>query len=244
MAAVASSAPTRYRELAAPRPLQTVVACLWEQQTAVCHAQRVVPDGCLDVIWLSGGELVIAGADTGPRTVVLPARSRSLGVRLRPGAAGQVLGLPASELCDREVAAEAVWGAAAAALAEQLRASPDRGLAILAQAVAARGAQCDELIAAAALRLSRPGARVAAVARELGVTERTLHRRTRHAVGYGPKTLARVARLRRLIAGEGPLVMRSLEAGYASQAHMTEEVRRLTGITPVRFLKDAALTAA
>jgi AraC-like DNA-binding protein len=38
--------------------------------------------------------------------------------------------------------------------------------------------------------------------------------------------------------------VRALLAGYASQAHMTEEVRRLTGTTPVRFLKDARLTAA
>ena len=35
-----------------------------------------------------------------------------------------------------------------------------------------------------------------------------------------------------------------VDAGYASQAHMTDEVRRLTGTTPVRFLKDALLTAA
>jgi hypothetical protein len=33
-------------------------------------------------------------------------------------------------------------------------------------------------------------------------------------------------------------------AGYASQAHMSDEVRRVTGLTPVRLLKDAQLTAA
>ena len=37
---------------------------------------------------------------------------------------------------------------------------------------------------------------------------------------------------------------RAFVAGYASQAHMTDDVRRLTGLTPVRFLEDAALTAA
>jgi methylphosphotriester-DNA--protein-cysteine methyltransferase len=64
-------------------------------------------------------------------------------------------------------------------------------------------------------------------------------------VGYGPKTLARVARLRRLVALDGhDLAVRAVLAGYASQAHMSEEVRRLTGTTPVRFLKDATLTAA
>jgi methylphosphotriester-DNA--protein-cysteine methyltransferase len=65
------------------------------------------------------------------------------------------------------------------------------------------------------------------------------------AVGYGPKMLARVARLRRLVALSGDaLASRALAVGYASQAHMNDEVRRLTGSTPVRFLEDAALTAA
>jgi methylphosphotriester-DNA--protein-cysteine methyltransferase len=58
--------------------------------------------------------------------------------------------------------------------------------------------------------------------------------------------LARVARLRRLIAlpEEDSLAARAFDAGYASQAHMNDEVRRLTGLTPVRFLEDATLTAA
>jgi methylphosphotriester-DNA--protein-cysteine methyltransferase len=77
------------------------------------------------------------------------------------------------------------------------------------------------------------------------MSERHLHRRVQGAVGYGPKMLARVIRLRRLIALPGqPLAARAFEAGYASQAHMSDEVRRLTGTTPVRFLEDATLTAA
>jgi methylphosphotriester-DNA--protein-cysteine methyltransferase len=83
------------------------------------------------------------------------------------------------------------------------------------------------------------------VAAALGVSARGLHRRTRAAVGYGPKLLARVARLRRLIvADDSSLAARAFAAGYASQTHMSDEVRRLTGLTPVRFLEDAALTAA
>jgi methylphosphotriester-DNA--protein-cysteine methyltransferase len=100
-------------------------------------------------------------------------------------------------------------------------------------------------VRAAASARAAPGARVAGVAAQLGVGERRLHRRMLAAVGYGPKMLARVARLRRLIAlPDEPLAARAFDAGYASQAHMNDEVRRLTGLTPVRFLEDAALTAA
>jgi methylphosphotriester-DNA--protein-cysteine methyltransferase len=83
------------------------------------------------------------------------------------------------------------------------------------------------------------------VASDLGVSERHLHRRVTAAVGYGPKTLARVARLRRLASlPDSPLADRAHAAGYASQAHMNDEVRRLTGLTPVRFLEEGWLTTA
>jgi len=235
-----------YREYAPPAGVERTVACLWENRTAGGHAQRVVPDGCVDLIWVAGSGLEIAGADTGPRLVDLPAGASLYGVRLRPGAAGALLGLPASELRDRQVATELVWGEQLAPLEAALAAAaPARRLDLLAGAVARRDPVPDELVAAAARRLAAHPARVAAVAADLGVSERQLHRRTLAAVGYGPKMLARVARLRRLIAlPDRSLASRALRAGYASQAHMSEEVRRLTGLTPVRFLKDAQLTAA
>jgi AraC-like DNA-binding protein len=235
-----------YREYRAPAGLEAVVACVWEHEPAKDRAQRVVPDGCVDLIWFAERELVIAGADTGPRSVDLPGGARSSGIRLRPGAAGAVLGVAASELCDREVPATEIWGDGAARLEEAVAGAPAaRRRELLADAVARRGAEPDALVIAAARMLGAPGVRVADVAGTLGVSERQLHRRMLAAVGYGPKMLARVARLRRLVALSGDaLASRALAAGYASQAHMNDEVRRLTGSTPVRFLEDAALTAA
>lgn len=239
--------PSSYREYRSPVGLAPVVACLWELKPAVDRVQRVVPDGCVDLIWLAEHELVIAGADTGPRNVELPAGLRSSGIRLRPGAAGAVLGRPACEIRNRQIDAALVWGTETARLREALAlaAAPQR-LGLLADAVARRHCEPDVLVVEAARRLAAPGARVAAVAAELGVSERQLHRRTLAAVGYGPKMLARVARLRRLVArrGEDSLAARAVDAGFASQAHMSVEVLRLTGVTPVRFLKDAMLTAA
>jgi AraC-like DNA-binding protein len=235
-----------YREYRPPAGLERLVACLWENEPVADRRQRVVPDGCVDLIWVAGRELLIAGADTGPRSVDLPAGTVSSGIRLRPGAAGALLGLPASELRDRQVPAALVWGEPLAELQEQLAAAePARRLELLAGAVARRRVAPDALVVATARRLAVHSARVADVAAELGVGERRLHRRTLAAVGYGPKMLARVARLRRLVAlADEPLARRALEAGYASQAHMSDEVRRLTGSTPVRFLEDAELTAA
>jgi AraC-like DNA-binding protein len=204
-----------------------------------------VPDACVDLIW-AGERLTVAGPDTQSRVVTLPPGSRLVGVRLRPGAAGAVLGLPASELRDVSPDAADVLGRdVAAALLDALAAGSDPH-ALLLRAVQLRGVrEPDPLVRAAVVALGRPRARVGPVAAELGVSARQLQRRVSDAVGYTPKMLARVLRFRRLQAlPPAPLVDRALDAGYADQAHMTAEVTRLAGVSPVRFLKDRTPTAA
>jgi methylphosphotriester-DNA--protein-cysteine methyltransferase len=60
-------------------------------------------------------------------------------------------------------------------------------------------------------------------------------------VGYGPKRLARVLRLRRALdrAPSHGLAEAALDAGYADQSHFTNDCVELAGIPPGRFLQDA-----
>lgn len=221
------------------------VVCTWEQVTSDGLEHRVVPDACVDLIW-SGERLGIAGPDAGPRIVPLPPGAHLVGARLRPGAAGSVLGLPASALRDVSTDAIDVLGSdVAGALVHRLHAGLDPH-AVLRGALELRGgAEPDPLVRAAVSALGRPQVRVAVVADELGVSARHLQRLVSDAVGYGPKMLARVLRFRRLQAlAPMSLVELALEAGYADQAHMTAEVTRLAGVSPVRFLKDRTPTAA
>jgi AraC-like DNA-binding protein len=221
-----------------------LVACTWEQDTTTGHEQRVVPDACVDLIW-SGERLSVAGPDSKARLARLPPGAQLVGVRLRPGAAGQVLGMPASELLDVSPdVAEVLGRDVAAALLEQLQAGSDPH-ALLLRALELRGVrELDPLVLGAIAALGRPRARVALVADELGVSARQLQRRVSDAVGYGPKMVARVLRFRRLQAlAPAPLVELALDAGYADQAHMTAEVTHLAGMPPVRFLKDRTPTA-
>ncbi len=224
-----------------------LVSCTWEQRIDARHEQRVVPDACVDLIW-SGDRLTIAGPDTRARLVALEPGTHMVGARLRPGVAGAVLGRSATELCDEAPDAHEVLGRDPA---EELLAELHAGgnpRACLRRALEHRARRMpDPLVRAAITALDRPGARVAEVADELGLSARQLQRRVAEAVGYGPKTLARVLRFRRLqaLASSNPvLVDLALDAGYADQAHMTAEVTRLAGLSPVRFLKDHTPTAA
>lgn len=227
-----------YREQAAPAGLTGIVACTWERAVAAPHRQVVVPDGCVDLIWLAGRRLIVVGPDTRPHEQPLPAGARAFGVRLRPGAAGAVFGVSAAELRDGRLEAEAVWTDDGRRLEAALAAGAEPHTALLA-AVGARHARPDRVVAAAAAALDRPDARVADLAGRLAISERQLRRRFDAAVGYGPKTLARVLRFQRLLAlAPGPLADLALSAGYADQAHMTAEVTRLAGRPPVRFFKD------
>ena len=101
------------------------------------------------------------------------------------------------------------------------------------------GAPVDPLARAAALAMALPGARVDAL--DLGVSERQLRRRFVDAVGYWPKTLGAGAALPAVPAlRTGSLVERAFAAGYADQAHLTRECRRLSGPDAGRARRSGA----
>jgi AraC-like DNA-binding protein len=226
-----------YREIAPPRDMAAHVACLW---TSEASGGAVLPDGCADVVW-TGARLVVAGPATREVAAGIPVGTPVSGVRFRLGAAGPALGLPAEALADLTVPAADVWDAAAE---ERVAAG---GLPALVQVVRARlraAERVDPLARAAVLGLAAPGARVATVGDRLGISERQLRRRFADAVGYGPKTLARVLRFQRFLAlaarSRDDLAGLAFAAGYADQAHLTRECVRLSGRTPAALLAAGA----
>jgi AraC-like DNA-binding protein len=247
------AAAIAYREWAPPAALAPWVRRVWSLTvTGADGTGRVLPDGCMDIVAM-GGRLLVAGPDTGPVPVARRAGETVIGVRFHPGAGQAVLGPRASELRDSRVPLEAVWDRDGRELAERVAAaSPTDGLALLqarllARLGAAREPRPDPLVAAAVHLLEGhavlPG-RVGELGDTLGLSERQLRRRFHTAVGYGPKTLARVLRFQRLLglldrAGSRPsLALAAADAGYADQAHMTTECARLAGLSPTALLAE------
>lgn len=210
----------------------------------------VLPDGCVDVVWVDG-ELLVAGPATRAASVPASGEGWPFGVRLRTGAVEAVLGVPADVLRDAAVPLAVLHGPRAREqVAQAQRNGPRAGLEALVEQVVSLPVtpEPDRLVREAIRRLSDPRARLPEVARDLEIGERQLRRRFQRSVGYGWQTLSRVHRLQRLLAAHGRspdirLTELSAAAGYADQAHMSREVRRLSGLTPRQLLASGARPA-
>jgi AraC-like DNA-binding protein len=233
-----------YRELAPPAALRPWVECLWQRRApagAAHDAHRVLPDGCIDLIWSDGAGLLAVGPNTTAFLAPMAPGEAAVGVRFRPGGAPALLGVGADALLDLRVPAAEVWGPGAERLEDAVAGAgrpEERGALLrdwLGQGVA-RGSSPDPLVAAAVAGLQ--GAEpVAALADRLGVGQRHLRRRFTAEVGYGPKRFARVVRLQRALAiaasgGARGWSEVAFAAGYADQSHLVNDCRALAGVPP------------
>lgn len=250
-----------YLEQSPPPELAPWVACFWQiSGESPGGAHRVLPDGCTD--WLldlqsarrGRPELQFIGPMTRAQLVPMQGTIDTLGIRLRPGAAG-ALRLPVDELLDVAVPADALPEAPqlcsgpfleartfqprAQLLAHALRELLDRRAPrpdpLVSQALAAWSPRSDSWV------------RVAALARQLGVSERALERRFRSAVGLTPAGFRRQARFRtvlRLHAG-GLRDWAALAAtcGYSDQSHLVRDFGALAGLSPTAWAATQASPA-
>lgn len=213
-----------------------------------------LPDGRTTLVFRAldagrRGDVTVAG----PRTRALfkdaTGPVRAVVLRFRPGWSAPLLGVAASELTDRIVALEEVWGHAGGALCLDLLAarSVPEVLERVAGAISLRAAQSSEpasaRIARRAVRLIEEGEdRVERVAAQLGVTARHLRRAFTESVGIGPKDFARTVRLQRAVrmaATDRDWARIAADAGYYDQAHLIGDFRELVGLTPGAFVKRA-----
>ncbi|MGA5897295.1 helix-turn-helix domain-containing protein [Streptomyces venetus] len=215
-------------------------AVVWTNAPERDGAGRVLPDGCMDLLWHEG-RLLVAGPDTHAHLTDGEGGAWS-GLRFYPGTAPALLGVPAHELRDRRVELADLWPASEVRrLAARVNAAPDpaSGLEDLALRQAAGADPPDPVLRQVVTALGQ-GRPVGATADELGLGARQLHRRSLTAFGYGPKTLARILRLRRALAlaRDGmPFAATAARCGYADQAHLARDVRELAGL-PLGKLLD------
>ncbi|MET0551157.1 MAG: AraC family transcriptional regulator [Xanthomonas sp.] len=236
--------PSRYAERDAPTALRDRLRCSWRfrQGEADTAATQVLPDGCVDLIW-DGRALFVAGPDRRATDATVAPGSVLTGVRLAAGAGASLLGVPLHAIADQRVALEALWDGQGRHWQARLEDAADP-LAALHALCASRPLQADPAMAWLFAQLAdTTPPRLAALTRALGISERTLRRRSHDAFGYGTKTLERILRLQRFLglARHRPnLTAAALDAGYGDAPHLVRDSRQLTGLSPRELVQRHA----
>jgi AraC-like DNA-binding protein len=225
----------------APRAL----LCVWAQRVAPGsgpYEHTSTPDGCVEIRGDDDSVPVVIGPRAEVATQTLAAGTTIVGAKLQPGTARTVLGVAASELVDTSVPLDHVWGPSVRGVGERIAeaASLQEAGIVLEAAISERLDEAtapDTVVQAAIDALDRENCGVVALAETLDISPRQLRRRCTDAVGFGPKRLQRILRFQRFLAaihlGTGDDLARvAAELGYADQAHLTFECKRLSGHTP------------
>jgi AraC-like DNA-binding protein len=245
--------PARHRGL--PSPFLTLIFTLDEPLVILAHPDLRQPPGDFGTL--------LGGLHSAPALIAHDGAQSGIQVALRPLGARVLLGLPAGELAEIDVPAEAVLGGVCTEL---------RARAVAAPGWPERFALLDEIL----LRLMtqagppwlKPRAapevgwawrqllasggtlRITDLAAETGWSGRYLTSRFRTEIGLTPKAAARVIRFdraRRLLirraaadAAENGYRLADLAAacGYFDQAHLAREFRSLAGCPPSQWLTE------
>jgi AraC-like DNA-binding protein len=232
----------RHRGL--PSPYLTLIFTLDDPLVVAGHPDPRQPPGTFLTL--------LGGLHTTPALITHDGRQSGVQVALSPLGARALCGLPAGELADLDVQADAVLGGAAFETQERMQAARtwQERFTVIDRLLLRRLADTDhrpapELVRAWDLLLRSGGSiSVSALAEEVGWSERRLSGRFRTEIGLSPKAVARVVRFdraRRLyVASPGSLADLAARTGYFDQAHLAREFRALAGCSPSRWLAEEA----
>jgi AraC-like DNA-binding protein len=257
-----------YRELTPTPRLQPYVRCYWTLRAppvAGASPQRVLPDGCVEMVINVGAHFTRHRADgtteTQPRALLVGPTTRHMtiapsgdirlvGVRFQPGGALPFLSVSPGELRDTAPALEDVAPPFEPYLAERLAvAEPGTEGTLLDGELTARLDRARRLTdrrvrasVRAAFGSQRP-LRVDSLLELTGLGPRQLERQFHASVGYGPKTLCRLARFQRVVRAIEPgggigWARLAADNDYADQSHLAREFREFSGVTLTEYVRE------
>ncbi|MFS0725029.1 DUF6597 domain-containing transcriptional factor [Paenibacillus sp. 1P07SE] len=223
----------RYREFSPHPKLADCIACYWSLEVSRQRNQpilhRILPDGCVDLIFDLTQAPVSAGAFTAGlmasyRSIPLSEPSLTVGIRMFIPAVRLVTGAPVAAFGEARVPVEALWGRGATdELLEKLAdvlaaASPRPDHSVLQGILAVLEMKLMKLFAHREQTVRRADGRqslllsglqqmyvssgmlpVSEVAAQLGYSERSLRRLYQDELSMGPKELSGIIRFQSLL---------------------------------------------
>jgi AraC-like DNA-binding protein len=245
--------------------LGSFVKCFWSLEDTTASApvrQRVVPDGCMEMIF-NYGDLYQQFFEDGtsliqPRSFIFGQISRFIEIaptgntgiiaaRFFPGGLSPFIDLPVSLLENKAVDIQALFGEKGKLLEQEvLSAATNTGrISLLERFLLSRlgeshaidmiTKECVDVIMQSNGQLD-----VAELAEKMQLHRRNIERKFSSAIGMSPKQLARIVRLQstlKMLQQKNFTSLTSLayENGYYDQAHFIKDFKEFTGTSPKSF---------
>ncbi|MEZ4710122.1 MAG: helix-turn-helix domain-containing protein [Caldilineaceae bacterium] len=174
-------------------------------------------------------------------------------MRIKPGGGYPFLQFPLSELHNRVIALEAIWGQFAAEIRERLAAAPtiEAGFALLDQLLLARlhdaPHSLDVVQYAIAEMVRKHGAlSIRALSDQIGISQNQLGIWFKQMVGVTPKEFTRLIRFEgalRSITPSQPVDWTQIahQCGFYDQSHFNKDFVAFTGHCPTDYLQRRRL---
>lgn len=219
----------------------------WNLSAAV--VRETLPHPVVHIVF-ENGTAKIAGPTTKRFSTTLNGNGRVFGIKFHPGGFRPFIDMPVSIFADRVVDLDEVFGTAAQGLAGKALAHADHRatIAVLEAFLHARKVSPEPtaaLMARIAARMAEDRAitRIEQIAQEFAIGLRTLQRQFRDYVGVHPKWVIQRYRLHEAVARidegtAGDWTALALELGYADQAHLIRDFKRLVGRTPAQYARQ------
>jgi AraC-like DNA-binding protein len=255
---VAQSSLIQFRRYKPSLRLSPFVRNFWtvrcDGTLVVPRRHRVVPDGCIDLIFLRRAateqyRAFVVGTMTRPIVEELVCRADYLGVRFAPGGFRRFFQTPPADLTDRIVPLDDL--SASSALADRLAECRDLPARLeTLETDLGRRYRPDERNTGMAkifemVSACRGNVPIAQLGRMAGWSPRHLRRMFHESIGIAPKTFCRIMRFleafrvlrRRPRAG---FLEVALDAGYYDQAHFIHEFGDFYGSSPSTMGENSA----
>lgn len=258
-----------YEEILPTEQLARYVKCFWvlESPSASSPGQeRILPDGCTEIVFhladpfdqhnpdgtTERQPLALLVGQMRRHLVIQPTgRVRVLGVRFWPGGAYPFLTLPQSEIADRVIALDSIWGSVTRELQSRIAGArtPAESVRQVERILLARLNQFhrhDDAVFKAIASIFKSGGRVPVegLAENMGISLRRLDRTFNTRVGLPPKLLCRIIRFQRVLKmleeyeNSRNSLQTALDCGYYDQSHFIKEFKAFAGKAPASYFAE------
>lgn len=257
-----------YQQYDAPVELQPFIKCFWSLDapaSAIAEKQRIVPDGCMEMVFhfgdlyeqfLEDGSSIIQprcfvfGQITTPLEISPTGVTGIIAARFHPDGFLPFSAYPIQQMENKAVALTTFFKEAAIQLEKNVLGAltNEERIRVISEFLVSRLASAEvrdriTQLSVEALLQSNGQLNIHELAGQLKINRRQLERKFSSTIGLSPKQLSKTIRLQntlRMMSQQQFTSLTSLayENGYYDQAHFIKDFKEFTGLSPKQFYAD------